>query len=63
MTQVERIIQGLMLLQQLDPDVEIVQTGEGIGADIIVPVDRITFARLHHLGWDNTDDWWTFELH
>lgn len=49
MTQIERIIQGLMLIQRADPDVNLQTTAQIIYAIVDLPDQSIN--RLMHIGW------------
>jgi len=56
MTKIERIIQGLMILQEANPDAEIRWDTNGIHVYVNVSLYYIKYgARLRQLGWQRDE--------
>lgn len=68
MTQIERAIQGLLILQEIDPDATLMEIYRGFGVRLSISaldqvmVGEVIDQRLHQLGWRRANAWWMFDL-
>lgn len=64
MTEIERIIQGLMMIQMYEPDTKVdTQLGVILAGDYISAYENMEqshFDRLVQLGWDQSQGRWAF---